>query len=95
MPCSNKHGVNCGDDLPVLEQTDDVDASFDNNNYATDVSYVLIYRSRAYYLNYFKACIESDTHIPPDWLLLLLFCTLYNSVVSLHIILPLCFDNPL
>ena len=32
MPCSNKHGVNCGDDLPVLEQTDDVDASFDNNN---------------------------------------------------------------
>ena len=38
----NKHGVNCGDDLPVLEQTDDVDASFDNNNYATDVSYVLI-----------------------------------------------------
>ena len=31
MPCSNKHGVNCGDDLPVLEQTDDVDASFDNN----------------------------------------------------------------
>ena len=34
MPCSNKHGVNCGDDLPVLEQTDDVDASFDNNNYA-------------------------------------------------------------
>ena len=43
MPCSNKHGVNCGDDLPVLEQTDDVDASFDNNNnYATDVSYVLM-----------------------------------------------------
>ena len=41
-PCSNKHGVNCGDDLPVLEQTDDVDASFDNNNYGTDVSYVLI-----------------------------------------------------
>ena len=38
MPCSNKHGVNCGDDLPVLEQTDD--ASFENNNYATDVSYV-------------------------------------------------------
>ena len=36
MPCSNKHGVNCGDDLPVLEQTDDVDASFENNNYATD-----------------------------------------------------------
>ena len=32
----------CGDDLPVLEQTDDVDASFDNNNYATDVSYVLM-----------------------------------------------------
>ena len=23
MPCSNKHGVNCGDDLPVIEQTDD------------------------------------------------------------------------
>ena len=22
-PCSNKHGVNSGDDLPVLEQTDD------------------------------------------------------------------------
>ena len=43
MPCSNKHGVNCGDDLPVLEQTDDVDASFDNTNYATDVSYVLIF----------------------------------------------------
>ena len=38
MPCSNKHGVNCGDDLPVLEQTDDVD----NKNYATDVSYVLM-----------------------------------------------------
>ena len=37
MPCSNKHGVNSGDDLPVLEQTDDVDASFDNNNYGTDV----------------------------------------------------------
>ena len=34
--------VNCGDDLPVLEQTDDGDASFDNNNYGTDVSYVLI-----------------------------------------------------
>ena len=42
VPCSNKHGVNCGDDLPVLEQTDDGDASFDNNNYGTDVSYVLI-----------------------------------------------------
>ena len=42
MPCSNKHGVNCGDDLPVLEQTDDGDAYFDNNNYGTDVSYVLI-----------------------------------------------------
>ena len=39
VPCSNKHG---GDDLPVLEQTDDGDASFDNNNYGTDVSYVLI-----------------------------------------------------
>ena len=23
--------MNCGDDLPVLEQTDDGDASFDNN----------------------------------------------------------------
>ena len=42
VPCSNKHGVDCGDDLQVLEQTDDVDASFDNNNYGTDVSYVLI-----------------------------------------------------
>ena len=38
VPCSNKRGVNCGDDLPVLEHTDDVDASFDNNNYGTDVS---------------------------------------------------------
>ena len=42
VPCSNKHGVDCGNDLQVLEQTDDVDASFDNNNYGTDVSYVLI-----------------------------------------------------
>ena len=42
-PCSNKDGVNSGDDLPVLEQTDDGDPSFDNNNnYGTGVSYVLI-----------------------------------------------------
>ena len=43
VPYSNKHCVNSGDDLPVLEQTDDGDPSFDdNNNYGTDVSYVLI-----------------------------------------------------
>ena len=41
-PCSNTLGGNTGDDLLVLEQTDDGDLAFDNNNYGTDVSYVLI-----------------------------------------------------
>ena len=42
VPCSNKHCVNSGDDLPVLQQTDDADTAFDNNNYGADVSYVVI-----------------------------------------------------